>query len=544
MSDRRALIIVTIALILLSGLPYAYAYAITPADRQFMGIVSNVQDWSQYLAWMRWFERSVVIVNPLTPEPQQPLFFNAQWWLLAQWTLLTGMRADLTIQLFRIACAAFFVPATFALCARYFPSDRLARWSAFLTIQAIGGFGWLLVVLKQLTRARDVLFPLSVYVAEPISFQNMVIYPHLLLATGLIVCTFIAFARALERDSLRMASIAGLFALGLGLTHAYDLLIVYSVLGLTALVVAWQRRTLRTPALALGILLLISIAPPAYFFKLTAGDPIWSVVLRQYKDAGVFTPNPLLLLVLLGAPMLAAWAALLLRTPPAADAPPIWRVLVRVWFITNFFLNYIPTDFQIKMLTGWQIPLSIIAVEFVLDALPGLLARLRPAFAGPRTRVGLAGLLIALCLPHNAYLLAWRMLEIRRVEHTHFLYRDDLAALKWLAANAQPNDVVLAGVTVGQYVPGVAGTQVYAAHWAQTVNFVKRREAVAAFFDSATPELRRRAIISDDCVRYVFYGREERVLGDFDPARAKWLTRVWSADAVTVYRSALTCAGR
>jgi hypothetical protein len=541
MTDRRALIIVTLLLTLLSGLPYVYAYAITPADRQFMGIISNIQDWSQYLAWMRWFERGLVIINPLTPEQQQPLFFNAQWWLLAQWTQLTGMRPDLTIQLFRVLCALAFVPAVFAFCARYFPTDRLARWTSFLTIQAVAGLGWLLVVYKQLTRAQDVLFPLSVYVAEPISFQNMVIYPHLLLATILIVGVFIAFARALEHDSLAMAATAGGVALLLGLTHAYDLLIVYSVLGLTALIVIWRRRADRAPRVffpivALLVLLAISIAPPAYFFRLTSGDPVWSVVLRQYKDAGVFTPNPLLLLVLLGAPMLAAWAALALRTPPSADAPPVWRVLVRVWFVVNFFLNYIPTDFQIKMLTGWQIPLCIIAVEFVLDALPGLLKSLRPAFDQARLRVGLAGLLVVLCLPHNAYLLAWRMLEIRRVEHSHFLYRDDLAAMSWLSANARPNDVVLAGVTVGQYVPGFAGTQVYVAHWAQTVDFVKRRAAVAEFFDVATTDQRRRAITDADCVRFLFHGREERALGTFDPSRAPWLEQVWADGAVAVFR--------
>jgi uncharacterized membrane protein YhdT len=544
MSERRALLFVTLALTLLSGLPYAYAYAIAPADRQFMGIVSNIQDWSQYLAWMRWFERGLVIINPLTPEQQQPLFFNAQWWLLAQWTRWTAMRPDLTIQIFRVVCALAFVPVTFAFCARYFQSDRLARWTCFLTIQAVAGFGWLLVAYKQLTRAHDVLFPLSVYVAEPISFQNMVIYPHLLLATILIVGALMAFARALERNSVALAALAGLIALVLGLTHAYDLLIVYSVLGLTAVCVVWSRRGQRDwlfPIAALLILLVISVAPPAYFFRLTSGDPVWSVVLRQYKDAGVFTPNPLLLLVLLGTPMLAAWAALALRTPPSAHAPPVWRVLVRVWFVVNFFLNYIPTDFQIKMLTGWQIPLCIIAVEFALDALPGLLKQLRPAFDLARLRVGLAGLLVVSCLPHNAYLLIWRMLEIRRVEHAHFLYRDDLGAMRWLSDNAQPNDVVMAGVTVGQYVPGFAGTQAYVAHWAQTVDFVKRRAAVSEFFAAATSDERRRAIVAADCVRFVFHGREERALGAFDPARAGWLERAWMEGPVAVYRVTGAC---
>ncbi len=500
-----------------------------------MGIVSNVQDWSQYLAWLRWFEHSAVIINPLTPEQQQPLFFNAQWWLLAKVVQLTGATPDVLIQGFRVVCAIGFVLATFDLCARYFPQDRLARWTAFLTVQLISGFGWVLVVLKQLTGAKDVPFPLAVYVAEPISFQNMVIYPHLLLATALIVLIFRFFAEALANASLKAALIAGFISLALGLSHTYDLLIVYAVLGVAGFFYAWQTARWRPFVIAYGLLLAISAAPPAYFFLLTKGDPIWSVVLRQYKDAGVFTPDPLLLLVLLGMPLLLAWAALAVRAESATETPPVWRVLVRSWFVVNFFLNYIPTDFQIKMLTGWQIPIAFLAVELLLFTLPKLLpARLA---AHPRLRTVLAALLVLLILPHNAYLLLWRVLEVRRLEHAHFLYRDDLAAMRWLHENTQPNDVVLAGLTVGQYMPGLAGNQPYVAHWAQTVNFVQRRAAVGAFFDAATPDARRLDTLSAVCARYVWHGREERALGSFNPAVAPYLSKVWSNASVDLYRT-------
>ena len=41
------------AIVIVTSIPFAYAYLTTPPDKQFMGIMVNVPDHAQYFSWMR-----------------------------------------------------------------------------------------------------------------------------------------------------------------------------------------------------------------------------------------------------------------------------------------------------------------------------------------------------------------------------------------------------------------------------------------------------------------------------------------------------------
>ena len=49
---------------------------------------------------------------------------------------------------------------------------------------------------------------------------------------------------------------------------------------------------------------------------------------------------------------------------PLQDPP---EILLRSWLVIGFLLLYIPTDFQVKMLAGWQVPVGILATRAVFD---------------------------------------------------------------------------------------------------------------------------------------------------------------------------------
>ena len=54
--------------------------------------------------------------------------------------------------------------------------------------------------------------------------------------------------------------------------------------------------------------------------------------------------------------------------------------------------------------------------------------------------------------------------------------------MAWLDENSRPEDVVLSSLTIGQYVPSVAGNSAFLAHWAQTLDFFEKRRLVGEFF--------------------------------------------------------------
>ena len=280
---------------------------------------------------------------------------------------------------------------------------------------------------------------------------------------------------------------------------------------------------------------LVSVPPAAYFAYLTSTDPLWTKILAQFENAGVYTPDPLHLLVLIGVPLILVLLSFGVVVPRPSMAP--WRLLVRVWAVGNFFLLYVPADFQIHMLNGWQIPLGLLAAESLFGRiLPRLRRRGGVLAALVASDARVVALVLLLVLPTNLYLLGWRVLVLSRQEHDYFLYRDEVDAAAWLDAQSSESDVVLAALPLGQHLPWLSGTRAYLAHWAQTVDYYAKRDAVTQFFDAATPEDRRREILRGCQVRFVVHGRGERALGGLDPGALEYLELVHTVGETRVYR--------
>ncbi len=542
---KREYILLAIAIIIslsLSTIPYVVAILVQPPDRQFMGIVSNVPDTAQYMSWMKSSTQNWVIKNTLTPEPQpEPTFFNLQWLILGRFSAWLNLSYAWSLQIFRILASVIFMLVTYKLCKIYFSDNLWASWFSWILINFSAGFGWLLVVQKYLLGAVDVKYPLTIYVAEPVTFQNMIIYPHFLVAATLLTLIFGTFLVAIERKQLKYSIFSGFLSLLLGVSHGYDLFIVYGVLGVFTLLIVLRKGFSWMPIVSLLIVGGISSPPAMYFFYLTTTDPLWRDVLAQFKNVSVYTPDPLFLIILMGLPL-----CLTVFTFDGFFFSPVknsLQFLIRAWLVVNFFLLYIPTDYQIHMLNGWQIPLGLLASE-------GLFYRLAPALSRYTglNKIGsylksagmkwvLVVILLLAILPTNIYLLLWRIKDMSNVQHQYYLYKDELSAINWLDANTTQEDVVFSGLTVGQYVPGLAGNKVYLGHWAQTVDFFTKQANVKKFFQPDISAEDRRSVLEQYNVKYVIYGREEKSLGSVDPDQLPYLTIVFETQNTKIYRT-------
>ncbi|HEU4329279.1 MAG TPA: hypothetical protein VFS21_39440 [Roseiflexaceae bacterium] len=536
-------------LLLVSGLPYLYGHLTAPRGLVFQGIAFNVADIVQYWSWMRDHRGALVVPNRMTSEPNDPALFNMLWLILGQVQNLTGWRPATIYQALRLAGGAAFLLVLWWFVG-LFLRDTRARWAAYLTAGLGGGLGWIWVVEKYAFGLSDVRFPLDVYVVEPNAFFALIALPHLLVAAAMIMAIFGLFLRAEQQgDDPRRYGAAALLALLLGLSHTYDLIMVYGILGVYVLLqFVRARRVLWGRFWGLGAVGLISSPPAAYFTYLTSLNPLWNEVLAQFDNAGIFTPNLLHIPILLGLPFLATLfcgARLLARRraspSPAAPEPAAGlahRDFLWVWVVVGFGLLYIPTDFQIKMLNPYQVPLALIAV----GALAGWATNEQPAAAAQKQhgrtgarRWALVWLFVLATLPTSAYLLGWRVLELSRHDAPFYLSDDDMAALRWLDDRSDERAVVLSGLTFGQYVPALTGQRAFLAHWAQTARFFNRRDDVRRFFDASTPADERRALLDSHTVRYVVRGTEERTLGTFDPTGDPQLRQVFASGQVQVF---------
>jgi len=533
---------VTIALVLIvTSLPYAYAYLTTPPDKQFMGIMFDVPDHTQYFSWMRELAQAPLASNKLTPEPNAPVFFNLLWWGLGRLGRLLGLGYAAMFQLFRLAASAAFMPVVYWLCAWFFENRRMRR-TAFLVALFAAGFGWVLIALKYLLRLNDLPLQwiLLVQIVEPNSFFGILSTPHLI-GSALYGVSFILVLQGEVKGQLRYAVAAGLFALFIGWQHAYDLILVYGILGGYGLL-KWARdQRLPVYLLKSGLIVgALSCSPAIYSVMLTSLDPVWKGVLAQYDNAGVFTPNLLLLPILMGPAFLLALFTALKDNPVRLSGVDDRALFLKTWFWVNFLLIYLPTNYQIKMLNGWQIPIALLATRGLFDdVVPGVEKFVRARrwnWEGDSLRRAAAVALVAVVLPTNLYLWAWRFVDLRRHDYPYYLHADEIAALKWLDGNTHSDDVVLSSLTIGQYVPALTGTRAFLAHWAQTLDFYGKSRMVDEFFAPGTSDHRRQEILQQYSVDYIFYGPAEQALGGYDPGPSPLFESVFTSPSVRVYR--------
>jgi hypothetical protein len=541
--EARFVAIVTAALLVVTSLPYAYGYLSSPPDRWFGGVVLNVHDTAQYLSWAREAGTSLFTDNKLTAEPSARVFCNLHWWIPGRLAHILGLTFAQAYQLFRLTAIPLLTLTTYLFCAALFP-DRQKRRFACLLALLTSGFGWVWVVVKYATSGAGPFFPFDVYTTPGNAFWVMVASPSLTLAAALTQGVLLLALLSVRRKRAAYTAGAAALALFLGLGHVYDLVTVWVVLALFGLLLAlrdgWSWRVFRS----LALVVLVSAPAALYWGWVSSGaHPVWQQALAQYDNLEAFTPDPAHLVILLGGTFLLALATYDGLVPLQAQTDG--RMLLKCWFVSVPLLVYVPFRFQIMLLTAYNLPMALLAAAGLYDrVIPWINARLsgrplRRLLTPERLqRLAVALLLLAVSVT-NGYLLAWRLLDLSRHEYPFYLYRDEVAALRWLEEQTPPDEVVLSAFVIGHYVPGLSGDRAFVGSAVMTMDFGRKRQLVSAFFDDSTPDGERAALLREYGIAYVFYGPAEQALGDFDPGTSPLLVTAFSSPRVTLYRTSL-----
>ena len=258
----------------------------------------------------------------------------------------------------------------------------------------------------------------------------------------------------------------------------------------------------------------ISCSAAIYSVWLTSLDPIWKAVLAQFANAGVFTPGPLHLPILLGLAFVVALFTAMAGRPFHLQDKDNNTLFLMAWFWISFVLIYLPVDYQIHMLNGWQVPIAILATQGVFRYGFPLLQRWQHGRGTKQAaEKWLPLFFLLLVLPTNLYLLSWRFFDLARHDYPYYLYKDEIAALSWLEGHVETSDVILSSLTIGQYVPAHTGAHAFLAHWAQTIDFYEKQRLVESIYSQETPIATVRTVLNQYGVDYVFCGPSERAMG-------------------------------
>ncbi len=527
-------LVVALAVVGLSLAPYAVGWVVQTEDQVFGGFVFDLDDSNSYLAVMQLGVRGEWrFISLYTPEPQRGVWMYTHYILLghlARWTDLPplaiyhGARAVcglvLLLVVYRFAC----------FCLR----RHTVCWTAFLLVALSSGVGWFSEIFWP--TGPGGISPLDFWFLDAYTFLGILTFPHFALAWTALIVTFWA---ALAYDANRRPAsllIGGAAAFIATAVHPTLALVIGGVLAVYGVYLWITGRRFPDHWMVSGLPILSGAGIVGVYLLLAfRADP----VLTSWGQATMTSPPPQYFLSgygLLGLLALAGTFDMVKRR----DRRGVFLVS---WVTATFLLAYAPFNLQRRLLEGVHIPISLLAAVGLHRCVLPVVARSRPVRAlarlgYPRRRAVwlVRSLLIALTWLSNLYLVGSASLVVWARSPALFHSADQLAAFDWMADNLGWDNTFLASYETGNLIPAWTGRRVFLGHWAETLDWPERETQVATFFDAATTDPWRVALLCRHQITHVFHGPEERALGGFDPATVPYLEPVFRRGEVTVYR--------
>lgn len=514
-------------MILFASLPYVVAELWSGPDRYFSGFIWGVDEGNVYLSWIRQHsEGSWVAANQFTTHPQNPRFFNIFLFVLgtiARVLRLSPLQAFHLARLLGIPCALY---AFYCLVA-HVTAIHSVRVFSLLFASLASGFGWIFTLLAYAGRQVPV-YPMDCAASwqampEAVTFLSFLLNPLFTWSVGLMCLVLLWAWRALERGSLKAATLAGLLLLVLGNIHTYDVFAVHAAILLWAAVLVLRRNTGLARAVGLyGVMWLIGAPSLLWAWYVSGADPSYLTKI----STPTLSPRPvdyaagyglLGLAAVLG--MLTAWV-LRPRHP---------RSLAMVgWAMATLVLVYAPVSFQRKMAEGLHLSLSYLAALALGVALPWLVERRPSRLFSPnqrlarRRRLTLIGgtVFVLLSLPSNVVFVydSMQHVAVNYADLRHvlmppvYLTVDEVRGLQWLARHAQSGDVVMSSSLIGNHLPAWCRAKVVVGHWAETLDFPRAVRQVATFYAPGLLPQARASILHNVGATYVWWGQYERLI--------------------------------
>ncbi len=532
-------IMIALSITALLQIPYALGYLLAHPGTEFTGLLINVEDGSYLSAIGQGINGAWLYHIPFTTEEHTPAFIEVFYLALGHAARILGLSATAMWHIARVVADLILFIVLYGFIARFLDAPEQRRVAYAFALLGAGYAFW-----RFPFDAPNVweALPMELRVPEAHIFYSALTYPHFALGIALVLVTFAWLLRVLDDARVVAALGAGIGNLLIGIVFPF---LMYLMLAVTGAYVLWltyrQRKILWRTLILLGIAFAIPAPLFLYYQFVLVTNPIiqsWNV------QATTLSPNPIHF-ILTYLPLLLL-ASLAWRPTMRADASRQHRfAFLWLWILVVALLLYTPITQQRRFVEGVQVPLAILAAVGLCEVVLPRLARTRLLIAlSQRPNYSVAGLqrLIVVCLVALAGLASFYVwissIALLGFVQPYPLFRPplELQAMDWLRAHTSPNEVVLSAYWTGSFIPARAGNRVFVGQRYETIGFDEKRAAAEKFFDAATDDAWRVARLRENRIAYVFWGKAERDLGQFDPERAPYLQRVFANDEARIYR--------
>jgi len=528
-AEWRRVAVWSAIILFLTSLPVMVGYLMANDAYVFTGAAHHPEDVMSYLAKMRqgyegvWAPRLPYAIEAQPGIPWLYLFYT----LLGRTARWTGISLPLLYHAARVACAAFLLWTAYRFIAFILPLPKW-RWTAFLLATIASGFGvWVVLLTGSFTLGG--ITPIDLWPLDFYTFALLFLAPHQTLGTALFLIVVQSVATFWETLEPRRLIPAGVAALGEGFIFPFMPL----VYGLTlALAWLWERRWQTAPLVTAGAMILVVVLPVPVVINYWSGlrsHPTWISFSNQNM-----TLSPPVWHYALGYGLVG-----ILALPGGWWA---WRIgprgrLAVILVVVSLILAYLPAHFQRRLISGAHVPMCALAAAGIHGWLIPLWGRWRPVSeARLAHREGLTrAFVVAFSAISSAYVWLSILISVLAYSPGVFITSDAAMGIRWLGSGASSDAAILSAFTTGTVIPAYTGRRVFWGHALETPFLDQKRAQATQFFGARASDADRKAVLERYGVTHVFYGPDEREMGDFDPESAAYLRPVFRNETVTIY---------
>lgn len=500
-------------------------------------------DFNLYLSKVRQgYEGRLLAVEKYTSEPHQGSLIQIFYLYLGKIGSLLKISPNMAYQLGRIILSPLLLIITLLLVTSYF---RRPIWQilAFTTILVSGSFPHISFTNGSLSVSRYMEWWSNID-----SLQRITFIPHILF--GQVVSFYLLYQLTIKKHLITLNKVIFYIILAnlAGLVFPPSLITLLGVLGLLLIIdlVKNPKSFLsKTSTNQVKLILTIFSLPSLLYLLIVTGQPPWSALVEFHRTHPMMIPFDQYVLGTGPVIFLGLFGAILAIVSRKRQYYPLIFWVVSTFLFASFF-SIVKEQSPLRFTqTGLFIPLGILTSYLFMEV--SRFKHYRP----------LTYSFIGFYLLENLYImnvsLNWQKTFInQRIRadipavpyppQTMYPLTDWMGGINWLRDNTNKEDVVLAEITAGNFIPAYSGNFVYFGQ-SNTVDYDRKQQEVDRFFKGDYTPSQARLLLQNGHIKYIFVSYQEKEMLEGSPSQAgkkieevyPFLKPVFQNGTVTIY---------
>lgn len=536
--EWQLVIIVSIVLILLTGLPFVYAYFNAPQGHFYNGLnFYTTADIMVYFSYINQIKAGNWLIRDyFTSEAQPDGLLNIFWLGVGLLARLLNLSALFTFHLVRLLLIPLFM-AVLYIFVSYFFQNKQKRKLALLFACFSSGIGvYFINYSHHFAAINNAILnagPIDLWVDESNIFLSLYYNPHFTFSWALMLLFFLFSVLAWQNNNYRYSILAGLVGFLWFNFHPYYFPYVFSVLLIYGVILFFKNKKFFYCYHFL-ISLVFSLPFVLYHFYKIRTDLV--IGIRASQNV---TLTPSFAFVFIGFGFLFIFSIIgiwyLFKNREILKNEQY--LFIFVWLVGGLILIYAPVSFQRRFLEGIQLPmviLSIIALFSLAGLIKNKLSRIYLFLDGNYY------LLILLFIIFFGFSTIFNLVKdvyyFKNFPLIYYLPDEYRTAANWIENNNPDNKVILSQSFDSWIIPGLVNQRIFLGHMHETIFSDIKKRKVDDFFANNYSEQEAWKFLMDNNIGFLFFSDMERKFYPYTPAEKKYFKKAWQEGAVEIWQ--------